>query len=147
MRGGRALYGDAAVIAALRGTAACDALDVCTRAKRVCLVDEIGKTYADLQAGAGTGIYPAFYCGTPVNKPSCVPYRAFPVNGSTAYSGAITPDDPDGDGVTLGDNCPTVFNPVRPMDGGVQPDADADADGTGDACDPCPHATACPGLR
>ena len=34
------------------------------------------------------------------------------------------------------DNCRKVFNPVRPMDGGVQ--ADSDGDGKGDACDKCP---------
>jgi hypothetical protein len=45
--------------------------------------------------------------------------------------------DQDGDGIPDGqDNCPTVFNPVRPMDNGVQPDSDGD--GMGDACDPCP---------
>ena len=46
-------------------------------------------------------------------------------------------DDSDGDGIAdATDNCPTVFNPVRPMDNGMQ--ADADGDGEGDACDPCP---------
>ena len=34
------------------------------------------------------------------------------------------------------DNCPHVFNPIRPMDNGKQ--ADADGDGVGDACDVCP---------
>ena len=43
----------------------------------------------------------------------------------------------DGDGVPDAmDNCPMIFNPIRPMDGGKQ--ADADGDGIGDACDPCP---------
>ncbi|MFU8806854.1 MAG: thrombospondin type 3 repeat-containing protein, partial [Bradymonadaceae bacterium] len=45
--------------------------------------------------------------------------------------------DSDGDGIPdVIDNCPFVFNPIRPMDGGVQPDFDGD--GIGDACDPCP---------
>jgi hypothetical protein len=34
------------------------------------------------------------------------------------------------------DLCPTVFDPVRPMDGGQS--ADSDGDGVGDACDVCP---------
>src|SRR5262249_27683782 len=34
---------------------------------------------------------------------------------------------------------PRVFDPPRPLDAGVQPDADAD--GRGDACDPCPLDT------
>jgi hypothetical protein len=36
------------------------------------------------------------------------------------------------------DLCPTVFDPVRPLDQGAQ--ADADGDGVGDACAPCPLA-------
>ena len=42
------------------------------------------------------------------------------------------------------DNCVKVFNPARPLDNGKQ--ADADGDGLGDACDPCPltaNSTTC----
>ena len=47
------------------------------------------------------------------------------------------PSDSDGDGIPdATDNCPTVFNPIRPIDNGGQ--ADFDGDGVGDACDPCP---------
>jgi hypothetical protein len=43
----------------------------------------------------------------------------------------------DGDGIDNGaDNCPTVFNPIRPIDNAVQPDADND--GMGDPCDANP---------
>ena len=38
--------------------------------------------------------------------------------------------------VTLNTLYTKVFNPIRPMDDGVQ--ADADSDGRGDACDKCP---------
>ena len=34
------------------------------------------------------------------------------------------------------DNCPGSFNPIRPLDNGMQ--ADADMDGEGDVCDVCP---------
>src|SRR6185312_9455071 len=94
------------------------------------------------------GIYPAFACGTPTNEPSCTPTRPMAVAGSTIYTGAAGAGDMDGDGVPdASDNCPSVFNPVRPMDNGMQPDVDAD--GVGDACDPCPRdasSTTCTGF-
>ncbi|MCU1277878.1 MAG: Metal dependent amidohydrolase, partial [bacterium] len=50
--------------------------------------------------------------------------------------------DADGDGIPDAmDNCPTTFNPIRPVDNGVQPDADGD--GRGDACDACPLTRDC----
>jgi hypothetical protein len=65
-----------------------------------------------------------------MNEPSCVPYRS-------TYMLGMTPGDPDGDGVpTTSDDCTTVFNPIRPMDGTTQ--ADVDGDGVGDACDHAP---------
>jgi cytosine/adenosine deaminase-related metal-dependent hydrolase len=140
MRGGKVLYGDAPLVAS--GT--CDALDVCGAAKKVCVQDEVGKSLSALQ-GAVNGIYAAFFCGAPTNEPSCTPARSKSVSGSTVYTGQSSATDADGDGIPdASDNCPKVFNPVRPMDGGKQ--ADADGDGKGDACDPCPldaMSTAC----
>jgi hypothetical protein len=105
-----------------------------------CLEGELGgQTWATLSS-AMSAIYPALLCGTPDGEPTCVPSRPESVNGSTVYSGSATDADADGDGiVNAQDDCPSVFNPIRPMDDGVQPDADAD--GTGDACDVCPLAT------
>ncbi|HEY5949217.1 MAG TPA: amidohydrolase family protein, partial [Kofleriaceae bacterium] len=134
MRGGKALYGDAAAVAELRSE--CDELDVCGTGKRVCVKPEIGKTWTELQAAVGT-IYPAFACGAPAKEPSCVPQRPVSVASSTVFTGASTADDTDGDGIAnASDNCPTVFNPARPMDNGMQ--GDADSDGMGDPCDVCP---------
>ncbi|WP_437485223.1 lamin tail domain-containing protein [Sorangium sp. So ce1014] len=142
MRGGKVLYGDAAVVAAVRGAEACDELDVCGVAKQVCLQDEIGMTLEALEREAGE-IYPAFFCGEPEREPLCTPSRAATapvnasVNGSTVYTGQPTDDDLDGDGIANGaDDCPSVFNPIRPLDSGAQ--ADFDGDGDGDACDACP---------
>ena len=147
MRGGKPLYGEDAVIAALT-TDTCDALTVCTAARRICLQSEIGKSLSALQT-ANASIYGAIFCGTPDNEPTCVPSRPATVNGSTIYTGAPTASDADGDGIAdADDNCPNVFNPIRPLDEGVQ--ADFDADGVGDACDVCPTAadtTDCPSFN
>jgi hypothetical protein len=142
MRAGTALYGDDAVVSALATN--CDAITVCTTAKRACLMSEISETYTTLAAANSTA-YPLFACGTPLNEPTCTPSRPTAVAGSTVYTGAASAGDSDGDGVPdASDNCPQVFNPVRPMDNGMQ--ADADGDGMGDACDPCPldPTNACP---
>ena len=82
------------------------------------------------------GSYPLVFCGSPEGEPSCVPYRPGEYDG-TPVKGPPRSSDLDGDGIAdVHDNCPMVFNPVRPMDGGVQ--GDADSDGIGDACDKCP---------
>jgi hypothetical protein len=128
LRGGTVLYGDADIVTAL--SPSCAALDVCGIQKQVC-VDTPGVTLADIQTAA-TPIYPLFFCKgtTPTEEPSCVPYR-------DTYTAGITATDKDGDGVpdTM-DDCPDVFNPVRPMDGTTQ--ADVNKNGIGDACDPKP---------
>jgi cysteine-rich repeat protein len=135
MRGGEVLYGDDAVVQAL-GAGPCDTFDVCGSDKAVCATSDFGMTYAAL-AAATTTLYPLFFCGAVQNEPSCTPTRPLSVSGSTVYDGVATAGDPDGDGIDdAADNCPTVFNPVRPMDGGEQ--ADFDRDGEGDPCDPCP---------
>ena len=140
-RGGAGLYGDAAIMDAT--SPGCDALDVCGTAMRACVMGEAGMSLAALSA-ENSGIYPLFFCGEPDNEPSCVPDRnamaPFPspsVRGSGRYDGTTSADDMDGDGVADGsDNCLCTFNPIRPLDQGTQ--ADADNDGAGDACDPCP---------
>jgi hypothetical protein len=122
----------------------CDAVDVCGAAKSLCLQSEIGMSWDTLKSAVGN-TYAAFFCGTPDAEPSCTPERTTSVAGSTVYSGATSGGDSDGDGIPDGaDNCPHVFNPVRPVDSGKQ--ADTDGDGVGDACDPCPlaaHVTSC----
>jgi hypothetical protein len=145
LRGGAALYGEDTTVNAL--ATGCDAVSVCGVNKSACLTSEVGQSYSALQTAVGSD-YPAFACGTPMNEPSCTPARPLAVGGSTVYSGQTSSTDSDGDGIAdATDDCPHVFNPVRPLDQGAQ--ADADEDGVGDACDPCPldaHATSCGAL-
>src|SRR5688500_11378759 len=118
MRTGKILYGDDAAVNALAQS--CDAVDVCGTGKRVCLMAEVAKTYAQLQTSAGANIYPAFTCGVPMNEPSCIPAR--PTGTPPNYTGAVTAEDTDGDGIAnTADLCPKVFDPIRPMDGSAQP--------------------------
>ncbi|HEY3449918.1 MAG TPA: amidohydrolase family protein [Myxococcales bacterium] len=154
MRGGKVLYGDANVVSAFSDGGACDTLDVCGTSKKVCAQREVGKSLSALTT-AEQSKYPLFACtGAPVREPSCQPQRnctsgcpvGASVNGSTVYDGLPKAGDQDGDGIDdAQDNCPKVFNPIRPMDNGKQ--ADEDGDGVGDACDVCPmdaDKTDCP---
>ncbi len=128
LRGGLVQFGDAAAVQALDPS--CDAVDVCGAARAICSDREIGQDWAAF-AGTMASKYPAIFCGTPADEPTCVPSRP------GEFDGTATATDADGDGLADGDdNCPSVFNPVRPMDYGTQPDADED--GIGDACDDTP---------
>lgn len=130
LRSGTPLYGDAPLVAGVPGGNGCEEVDLCDSAKRMCLQSEVGQTFAAL-SGANGGSYALTFCGTPPDEPSCVPFRP------AEFDGEIRPDDGDGDGVPdASDNCPTIFNPSRPLDGAGQ--ADHDNDGLGDVCDVCP---------
>ena len=132
MRGGRALYGDDALLGtAALGGSDCETLDVCGTPKRACVAqDTFGDpTLIEIRA-AIEDHYPLFFCDVPDDEPTCHPSRP------DEYTGAITGDDPDGDGIADdSDNCPDVFNPVRPLE---TEQGDADDDGRGDVCDVCP---------
>jgi imidazolonepropionase-like amidohydrolase len=147
LRGGKPLYGDAALMTAL-GAMSCDPLDVCGTMKSVCVTTEIQQSLPTLTAAVGAA-YPLFFCNaTPMNEPTCSPERMQSVMGSTTYSGVLTVDDADGDGIPdVMDDCPRVFNPIRPVDNSKQ--ADVDGDGVGDACDVCPldaNTNVCSGI-
>ncbi len=137
VRSGKILVGASSVVAALEDN--CDELDVCGAKKRVCISRDTGKGWDAI--GALANQYTLASCGqTPPNEPSCLPARTLDtdsVSQSTVFSGMSSANDTDGDGVPNDkDNCPTVFNPARPLDKGVQ--ENSDGDDLGDACDPCP---------
>ncbi len=131
LRGGEVLYGDSPLVAALTaGDSGCEELPggVCGNERMACVDREIGVSFATLEQ-ANSDAYDLFFCEVPNDEPSCVPFRL------GEYE-TIDIDDVDGDGITGSeDNCPTVFNPIRPMDLGAQ--RDHDEDGVGDPCDPC----------
>jgi len=133
LRGGQPLYGDPNIVSAIpSGKSGCEEIPggVCSKPKRVCVFRETGMTFSQLMT-ENTESYGLFFCDTPENEPTCIPMRP------GEYSGEITSDDSDGDGIPNAiDNCPNIFNPPRPVDNFEQ--ADADGDGVGDACDPCP---------
>lgn len=133
MRGGVPLYGEQGLMDAI-GSSSCEPMgDVCGAQRKACVAKDLGNNTLAAVRNAGEAIYPLFFCKgqTPTNEPSCTPYRS-------TYPNGIGATDKDGDGVEdAKDLCPSVFDPIRPMDGMKQ--ADADGDGLGDACDPCPR--------
>ncbi len=139
-RAGVVIHGDTALVKALdsQGGSGCEALTSCLSGKSICLKRETGKTLAELKSAAlaaspkQSALYPLFFCKTPDKEPTCVPSRP------QEYTGKASATDSDGDGIADSkDNCPKVFNPIRKMDKGVQPNHDKDKNG--DACDVCPY--------
>jgi len=132
-RGRLVLYGDANLVA----DSTCESEDVCGSAKKICAkASASSMTYAKIKEVAK---YDLFSCGVPEDEPTCVPQRTRSVDteGTTNYTGETSATDSDGDGIPDSeDNCPTIFNPVRPDSAGKQ--GDYDNDNIGDACDAYP---------
>ncbi len=161
MRAGKVLYGDANLAGNIPRSPTrndvSEILSICGVSKRLYARGEISKSLATLRANIGnppivgdgiplgTGpeaVYPAVFCETPTDEPVCEPQRVpvadngFP-NFPPIYTGVISPGiDSDGDGIAdADDDCPDVFNPIRPL-GRTQ--TDSDFDGIGDPCDSSP---------
>lgn len=139
LRAGVPLYGDSELLRSLTADS-CAEIDICGVSKALCYEREAQGIIAanglnDLQAlidkmKTSPNSYPLYFCEAPKDEPSCEPARVGEYKGPTSQ-------DIDGDGVAdTFDNCPRVFNPIRPLDKGLQ--ADSDHDGIGDSCDICP---------
>ncbi len=145
MLDGRLVYGDSAVM--VSG----EEIDVCGESRKLDLAATGSDvTFAEASQNAA---YPMFFCGVPELEPTCTPARTREIDTvkSTLYRGiAEMSVDSDGDGIPdHEDNCPMMFNPVRPQDvSGKQ--SDADGDGIGDICDIHPlcsaNDTSCPSI-
>jgi large repetitive protein len=133
MRGGDPLVGLPSVIEALVPEGeidGCETIEICDESRRLCMERDAGLNLETLRGAVSRDAYGLWFCGVPDKEPSCDPLRSMEYEGPTD-------DDIDGDGVhDDADQCPAVFDPVRPMDDGAQPDVDGD--GTGDDCDRCP---------
>ncbi|MEL6544559.1 MAG: thrombospondin type 3 repeat-containing protein [Myxococcota bacterium] len=122
--------GDADLVTALR--ADCEVSSECATDRAVCAAALTGFTTAELELQLGVETPPLYYCVDAPREGTCTPSR------EAEYTGGITNEDQDGDGVlNAEDNCPAVFNPVRPLEAPDQ--LDSDSDGVGDACDECPN--------
>jgi cytosine/adenosine deaminase-related metal-dependent hydrolase len=134
LRGGQPLYGNASIVEALVDPAdlgGCETLVTCEVDKRVCAQLDSGLSIAGIQGAVSAQSYELFFCDDPIGEPSCDPARPM------EFPAAPDVEDVDGDGIADDEDlCPTVFNPIRELDGAFQ--ADADGDGLGDSCDLCP---------
>ena len=139
VRGGIPLYGDTNIFLQVPNWASdCEPLPggVLGSNKTLCTKRELGESFAQLQSN-NIKSYPLFFAGIPDNEPTCIPSRLAVPGKEAGYTGLSTAGDYDGDGVPDKlDNCPMIFNPIRPVDNGKQ--ADCNNNGIGDACDPTP---------
>ncbi len=142
--GGRALYGDADLMAAI-SSPLCETLDVCGVTKTICVkdpnVDGGTQGLGDIEANLNNALKIAMASDKP-GADLAYAYDLWPLFQCGAQADALikcdtngaapSANDLDGDGLSNDkDNCPKVWNPDQ---------GDLDSDKAGDACDACPLA-------
>jgi hypothetical protein len=142
---GKFVVGDESISSVMTGNN-CGTENICGSTKKIC-PNGTSKTFAALKQNDK---YATYFCGVPAGEPTCIPQRTRPQDtteqNTSNYDGNLSdsysdPNDIDGDGIpNAQDNCPGIFNPIRPQDGtkANRAQGDADNDGTGDACDAAP---------
>jgi hypothetical protein len=142
---GKLVVGDESIGSVMTGNN-CGTENVCGSTKKIC-PNGTSKTFATLKQNDK---YASYFCGVPAGEPTCIPQRTRTQDTddqkTSKYDGNLSdnysdPNDIDGDGIpNTQDNCPGIFNPIRPQDGtkANRAQGDADSDGTGDACDKAP---------
>lgn len=145
LRGGTPLFGDSSLVEAASATwsnggpdpsTECTAVEACGDSRLACIQGDTADrgtemAFEELKSAGSGDSYPIFHCADEqIEEPKC------DVALGADADQHVAPDQ-DGDLVRDGaDNCPSLFNPVRPLASGGQ--LDSDGDGQGDPCDPCP---------
>lgn len=142
MKEGVRLYGDANIMESG------ETIDICGVSKKFDFkAAGAKKEITGMEVLEAAAKYKMYFCEAPKNEPTCTPKRTriedTEDQNTTLYDGNYSAaNDADGDGIPDNiDNCPTMFNPIRPMDT-ARTQADADGDKIGDICDLYPNCKA-----
>ncbi|MBR4985800.1 MAG: amidohydrolase family protein [Proteobacteria bacterium] len=142
MKEGVRIYGDANIMESG------ETIDICEVSKKFDFkAADAKKEITGMAVLEAAAQYKMYFCKAPENEPTCTPKRTRITDTedqqTTLYDGNYSAaNDADGDGIPNHlDNCPTMFNPIRPMDT-ARKQADADGDTIGDICDLYPNCKA-----
>lgn len=112
-RAGKPLFGYSALIKSM--TNGCESLnEQGMPGRQVCITSDTDYSLNTLSQ-ANKDFFALYQSKFDNSEPSCTPARY------KEYNGQINNSDLDGDGILNADDiCPNIFNPIRPMDNGIQ---------------------------
>lgn len=112
-RAGKPLFGYSSLMKSMTGGCA-DLSEQGMPGRQVCVQKDTGYSLSQLYT-VNKDFFALYQSTFDGSEPSCTPARY------GEYNGEITASDGDGDGIIdRKDNCPVIFNPIRPMDNGIQ---------------------------